>query len=338
MLIFRQGDEGPPVLDIQQRLTGLGADISADGAGRFGPATTDAVRAFQQRRHLRVDGLVGPDTWGQLVEAGFRLGDRTLYLHSPFMRGDDVVMLQRKLNALGFDAGREDGVFGSMSDRAVREFQRNVGEEPDGVVGLHTIETLERMRPVEGAPSRAVVREGEALLGQPPGLAGTIVAVDPGPPAGADDVSFLLASAVADRIRDAGGAPRVLRDRAQDPTVHERAVAANDLAAALCISLHVTSASELAPSCASFGSERTHSPSGDRLAGLIAEEFSAAFGVRAARRRLTISMLRETRMTAVLVEPPMNEDADTDLVHRVADAISAGVRRFQTEPVEGRDT
>ena len=30
---------------------------------------------------------MGPDTWGQLVEAGYRLGDRTLYLRSPAFRG-----------------------------------------------------------------------------------------------------------------------------------------------------------------------------------------------------------------------------------------------------------
>ncbi len=83
--------------------------------------------------------MVGPDTWGQLVEAGYQLGDRTLYLHSPFHRGDDVSALQRKLNGLGFDAGREDGLFGPLTDRAVREFQRNVGEEPDGIVGIDTL-------------------------------------------------------------------------------------------------------------------------------------------------------------------------------------------------------
>ena len=108
-------------------------------------------------------GHVGPDTWGQLVEAGYHLGDRTLYLHSPNFRGDDVRALQRKLNVLGFDAGRQDGLFGPNTDRALREFQRNVGEYPDGIAGPHVITTLERMRPQESGPSRALIREEEEL-------------------------------------------------------------------------------------------------------------------------------------------------------------------------------
>ena len=89
--IFRLGDAGPEVGDIQERLFALGLAIDdAERGGRFGPSTDQAVRGFQQDRLLRVDGIVGPDTWGQLVEAGYRLGDRTLYLHSPMFRGDDV--------------------------------------------------------------------------------------------------------------------------------------------------------------------------------------------------------------------------------------------------------
>ncbi len=49
---------------------------------RFGASTEEAVKAFQQRRGLPSDGMVGEDTWGELVEAGYRLGDRVLYLRS----------------------------------------------------------------------------------------------------------------------------------------------------------------------------------------------------------------------------------------------------------------
>ena len=99
--------DGPEVLDIQQRLVGLGFAVApGELAGWFGPSDRRPPCARSRiARQLRVDGVVGPDTWGQLVEAGFRLGDRTLYLHAPPFRGDDVRDLQRKLNALGFDAG-----------------------------------------------------------------------------------------------------------------------------------------------------------------------------------------------------------------------------------------
>ena len=70
-----------------------------------------------------------------LVEAGYRLGDRSLYLHSPMMRGDDVADLQLRLGGLGFDAGRIDGVFGPDSARALLDFQRNTGLATDGIAG-----------------------------------------------------------------------------------------------------------------------------------------------------------------------------------------------------------
>ena len=43
------------------------------------------------------------------------------------LRGDDVGELQRRLGALGFDAGRVDGIFGPHTERALVDFQRNVG-------------------------------------------------------------------------------------------------------------------------------------------------------------------------------------------------------------------
>ncbi len=51
------------------------------------------------------------------------------------LRGDDVGDLQRRLNALGFHAGREDAIFGPETASALREFQRNAGLNPDGIAG-----------------------------------------------------------------------------------------------------------------------------------------------------------------------------------------------------------
>src|SRR5206468_11758140 len=143
------GDTGDDVRDVQHRLVALGATVEGLelSGGTYGSSTEAALRGFQQRRGLLVDGIVGPETWAELVEAGFALGDRTLYLRNPLFRGDDVRALQRRLNALGFDAGREDGIFGPRCDRAIREFQRNIGRDADGIVGPDTILALERLRP-----------------------------------------------------------------------------------------------------------------------------------------------------------------------------------------------
>ena len=136
MRTIRAGDHGDDVADVQHRLLAIGDAIDgSELGGRYGPSTEAAVRAFQQRRGLLVDGVVGAETWAELVEAGFSFGDRTLYLRNPNLRGDDVRALQRRLSALGFDAGREDGIFGERCDQAVREFQRNIAMRQDGIVG-----------------------------------------------------------------------------------------------------------------------------------------------------------------------------------------------------------
>ncbi len=62
------GDSGSTVRAVQEQLNAAGAEVTVDG--RYGPATTSAVRAFQSKRHLAVDGIAGPDTWAQLLSAG----------------------------------------------------------------------------------------------------------------------------------------------------------------------------------------------------------------------------------------------------------------------------
>ena len=62
---FRVGDQGSDVAEIQGQLASLGYDVAADGD--FGPATAEAVKAFQISRGLDADGLVGPSTYSALL-------------------------------------------------------------------------------------------------------------------------------------------------------------------------------------------------------------------------------------------------------------------------------
>lgn len=350
MRSIRRGDAGDAVRDVQHRLIAAGIFIDAGELdGRFGPSSEAAVREFQQRRGLVTDGIVGRDTWGRLVEAGYRVGDRTLYLRHPSFRGDDVLELQRRLNALGFDAGKEDGIFGPRVSGAVREFQVNVGRDGDGIVGPETIVALGRLRPAAEGPSRAMVREEEALLHMNSSIVGAVVAIDPGHgpsnpgnvgPGGLveADVTLLLADALADELTARGAVPTLLRGKADDPPASHRARTANDVGATVCVSLHANAGEPEAEgaTCFYFGMPTTHSPAGRRLAELIQEQLTSRFGFKDGRiHPLAIDILRETRMPAVQIEPCFltNEKeermlADDRTRRDIAAAIAEGIERF----------
>lgn len=145
----RPGDRGPAVEDIQRRLLALGYDLGRTGVdGVYFGATMEAVRAFQAMRGLTEDGVVADETWPALVDASFTLGDRMLYLRMPHFHGRDVATLQQALNALGFACGEWDAIFGTFTERAVREFQLNSGLPADGIVGRETVRTITNLRHV----------------------------------------------------------------------------------------------------------------------------------------------------------------------------------------------
>ena len=149
--------------DLQRRLAAAGHS-PGDPAGEFGESTAAAVRGFQQQAGLRSDGVCDTATWAALVESEFRLGDRLVCLRSPMMRGNDVAELQLRLGALGFDAGRVDGIFGPDTARALSKFQKSCGVPADGVCGPETIALLERLsRQTGSGPGVAVLREAESL-------------------------------------------------------------------------------------------------------------------------------------------------------------------------------
>ncbi|SDF84600.1 L,D-transpeptidase family protein [Sporolituus thermophilus] len=58
------------------------------------------------------------------------------------MTGADVVMLQVKLKELGYLKARADGIFGAVTEEAVRAFQADKGLEVNGVVNRQMLDLL----------------------------------------------------------------------------------------------------------------------------------------------------------------------------------------------------
>ncbi|ADL08227.1 peptidoglycan-binding domain-containing protein [Thermosediminibacter oceani] len=63
------------------------------------------------------------------------------------MRGKDVAELQTKLQALGYYMGPIDGIFGRLTEMAVRRLQRDNNIRVDGIVGPQTYAILEQLIP-----------------------------------------------------------------------------------------------------------------------------------------------------------------------------------------------
>jgi hypothetical protein len=105
-----------------------------------GPMTQRAVRQFQRRKGLVVDGIAGPRTRLTLGRLGRPLyGKRVLRRR---MVGWDVSVLQFLLTRRGAPTGIIDGYFGGETTRALRRFQRRARIGVDGIVGPRTRRAL----------------------------------------------------------------------------------------------------------------------------------------------------------------------------------------------------
>jgi N-acetylmuramoyl-L-alanine amidase len=309
--LIRLGSRGEDVRDLQRRLAAVGLSLSPDDLGVFGTATEQAVQEFQTRRGLRVDGIVGRETWSALVESGFELGDRLLYFRRPMLRGDDVTELQRRLNALGFDAGREDGILGRATAAALTEFQRNAGLPADGICGDTTIAALARVGGMADGEVSAV-REREALRRAPRSVVGRRVFVTATP-------GFMaLGETVARFLRQHGAEVVVDTSGTDDSSL---AATANDYGAELFLA--VRSGDQPGCRCAYFASGRFRSEAGYRVAVAIAEAVGEVLGTEAEAVGRTYGVLRETRMAAVVCE--LLQDGDVAAMRQVvANAAAVG--------------
>ena len=126
----QQGSTGEDVKTVQYLVTAQGHSTGVDGV--FGAGTKTAVAAFQSSRGLGADGIVGPQTWPQLIIEVQQGND-----------GDAVRAVQSQIHGRG--AGGQiaiDGIFGTDTNDAVRALQTLLGLSVDGIVGEQTWEHL----------------------------------------------------------------------------------------------------------------------------------------------------------------------------------------------------
>jgi N-acetylmuramoyl-L-alanine amidase len=241
------------------------------------------------------------------------LGDRSLLLTSPNLRGDDIADLQSRLARLGFDCGRVDGIFGPRTAQALADFQSNCGVAADGVCGPDTIRVLVRVSGQSGTgPGVGTVRERERLRAGFESMANCRVVI--GQFGGLSGLTRVLAR----ELRQRGATVMPL----DEPDAVAQAIAANQFGAHIYLGFegHVEPSAVVhfyqVPAFESVG--------GRALAELVAEELSAVPGLAPAVSGMRLPVLRETRMPAVLVTVgPVRlvTDATPDLAAAVLRAL-----------------
>lgn len=282
--------------DLQRRLGAAGFPVAGSDPGIYCARTEDAVRGFQEARGLRVDGRCDEDTWTALVEASWRLGDRQLFLTMPHLRGDDVVELQSRLTHLGFDCGRVDGILGPRTAGALSEFQSNCGLVPDGICGIDTIHSLQRLGAHSGSgPGVATVREQERIRLRPGSVADCRVVI------GQYGGLSALTRRVAKELRQRGATAMPL----DEPDAVAQALAANHFHADVYIGFDVAAEPSAVAhfyKVPSFESVGGRGLAEVMVAAVTADPtLTAALGVEPRALGMRLPVLRETKMPAVVL-------------------------------------
>ncbi len=281
---------GEAVADLQQRLRKGGFLAPGETRGTFDSLTQHAVLAFQDHAGLPPSGICDQATWSCLVEAGFTLGDRLLYLRRPMLRGDDVALLQQHLSELGFQRGRVDGIFGPDTEAAVVTFQRNTGLVTDGVAGPDVLAQLRRFGPGTGRLSKASLAERLDLLNGPKELANANIAV-----AECGDLPAFL-RALTSRLDRAGADTLAIHH----PEGSIQALEANRFNAR-CF-LGWATRREPGITLAYYRTQGFESAGGNQLAQMLARHLQTASLAPPVIQGMRTAVLRETKMPALWVE------------------------------------
>lgn len=154
--LLKRGTVSDEVYTLTARLAELGYPVSATRS--YTDSVAAAVRLFQSANGLAVDGLAGQLTQTALYSlSAVRYGGEGEY--PTFVRGDRgyalIYTLQQRLKDLGYYTIRVDGIFGSGTQRAVRDFQYVNGLTPTGVADSTTQKLLysSAAKPVSGTVS-----------------------------------------------------------------------------------------------------------------------------------------------------------------------------------------
>jgi len=163
--ILKVGSSGPAVLELQKNLQKLINPLTkkpyfnATPGGNFGPLTSLAVRTFQAVRHIKVDGIVGPQTQGEIKLALQQQADEAAGIMQYGDTGEAVKKLQANLHTLidpqtklPYYNGVNEGSFLGITKAAVMAFQADNGLPVNGIADKATLAAIDKALAMTQAP------------------------------------------------------------------------------------------------------------------------------------------------------------------------------------------
>lgn len=137
----------------------------------YGSDTKEAVKKFQKKYGLTVDGIAGQSTikkmeklnlvthnLGGSIRTKSIVGNLSLSVYKKGTRHSDVKIIQKVLDRAGtFTGNTFTTYFGNTTEESVKKFQNKYGLSSDGVVGKSTIEKMKALGYITHTVSRGMV-------------------------------------------------------------------------------------------------------------------------------------------------------------------------------------
>lgn len=143
--VLKLNSQGTAVSTLQTNLKDLGY-YTASITGNFGSKTEAAVKKFQSAKGLTADGVAGAKTLAAIAAAAGSSSSSGSTSSASGLKygatGDAVKDLQNDLTAIGYYYGDITGHYGSLTEQAVKKFQKSRNLTQDGVAGKKTLDAI----------------------------------------------------------------------------------------------------------------------------------------------------------------------------------------------------
>ncbi len=153
---LKYGSRGAEVTKLQEQLKKLGY-FSGKATGYFGSATKTAVKKFQASKGVAVDGIVGNQTSKILFNSG--TSSRSA------LSREQLKKVQTALKNQGLYKGKIDGIFGKLTNFAVKQFQQKNGLSATGTIDAATEAKITALA-ASAVPSRGAASAAKTAAGK----------------------------------------------------------------------------------------------------------------------------------------------------------------------------